>query len=56
MFDDIPANASSAVTKPAEGGARRLRGFGLSHHWITLFFMAQVSYIAGIHMVVTRMT
>ena len=64
-FDDIPANAngatihepaSSPITIPAEGGARRLCGFGLSHHGITLFFTAQVFYIAGIHMVVTRMT
>ena len=64
-FDDIPANpngttnhepTSSPITIPAEGGARRLSGFGVSHHWITLFFMAQVFYIAGIHMVVTRTT
>ena len=51
-FDDIPAdpNGTTSITIPVEGGARRLSGFGSSHHWITLLSVAQVFYIASIHM------
>ena len=64
-FDDIPANASgtidheptsSLIAIPAKGGGRRVSNIGVSRYWILLFFMAQVSPIAGIHGAVITMT
>ena len=64
-FVDIPANSSgttdheptsSFIAIPAEGGARRLSSVNVSHHWLLLFFIAQVCHIAGTQRVVMRMT